>query len=316
MEDERAETWIEVLSNVVAGLRSNETLSELAVQAREALAELRAQGSAAAGDEDDSEAAAGEEAAADDAEVAGAVDEDSAFDPDALAAKLDVLSASVEEMTDLLDAGLERLETLEMQLGDPDENADGQVAGTVQRCESRLAAIEHRLGAFASTLRDAAAQPDRRPGDGWNRAAERAAGPLLVLVVDGDSARRCGLCVALEHQGLHCSAVADVAGAAPRLAMQRPDAILIHVDTAPEEAVALTAMLEDFDSATPPAPAVMVVAQRPPGRMRAAAGKIFGTWPLVFSGEGEAALAAAVIAHTRPPAASDVHDPNTTEETT
>jgi len=305
-ETERTESWIEVLASVVAGLRSSQGLSELAAQAREALAELRSQAGGGPGTGRDRD-----EVVDQDVDAAGTDGEESvaglARDPDALAVRLDGLSASLEEISDLLDAGLERLETVEIQLGDPDENVDAQVSEAVARCESHLAGIEHRLGAAVSDLRAVGADSGRPAAQGRSRMPAGAQTELLVLVVDADSERRCARCVALEHQGLRCLAAADAGAAALRFVAQRPGAILIDIDTAPGAVAVLAAALEASDPALPAATPVLVMSQKRLGRSRAAVvAEVFGAWPLVFDTEGAAALAAAVIAAARERAACDV----------
>lgn len=312
MKEERAESWVEVLSGAVSALRSNEKLVEMVSQARHALAELRAQAEPGGPDEragKEAPRAAGEGSAAGPAPASEAGLEQ---ERDALASRLDALSASIGELTDLLDGGLERLETVEMQLGDPDDSVDAHVAAGVERCQSRLAAVEHRLGAMASTLR---ADETRRSSRGAGLCGEHA---LRVLLIDINSRRRCDLCVALERQGFHCSAVADVGGAGARLALIRPDAILVPVDTDPEETAALVELLAAFSSTTMPAPATLVVTPQPLGRAGAsAAAEAFGSWPIVCASEGAAALAAAVVAAARPQperAAREVDQPKPEEE--
>ncbi|MBI5506927.1 MAG: hypothetical protein HY899_19240 [Deltaproteobacteria bacterium] len=324
MEEDRRDSWIEVLSHVVAGLRSSETFSDLATHAREALAELRAQGIDETGGPQWAARGAGRSGAdfgedSDEADAPGEAGEagGGGDHPEVLAERLEALRASVEELTDLLDAGLERLETVEMQLGDPDENLDAQVSVAVERCQSRLAAIEHRLGAVASILREGPAGAARGAGFGRTIEAQRGAQRLQVLVVDGHSERRCDVCLALENQGLRCIAVADSAGAAARSRMLRPDVVLIDADTAPEEVAALAAVLAESDAVTAAAAPVMVMTAQRPGRPGVATlRETFGNWPLVFRDEGEAAFAAAVTEHAQRQDVRAAPETAPTEETT
>jgi len=295
VKEERAESWVEILSGAVSTLRSNDKLMDMLTQARHALAELRAQRGT---DEADEASWEGGEAASAATGAEETVSEQEHFEQqrDALTSRLDALSASIGELTDLLDGGLERLETVEIQLGDPDESIDAQLAAGVERCQSRLAAVEHRLGAVASMLHEEAAK-----GAPAAAGAKRRDDSLRVQVVDGCSRRRCDLCVELEHQGLMSFAVADVAGAAARLALIQPHAILVPADTDPDEIAALAELLEAFGSTAMPAAATLVLTPQPLGPAAlSAAAEVFGAWPIFCASEGAAALAAAVVAAARP----------------
>lgn len=126
---------------------------------------------------------------------------ESADAPNDLDRRLHELKACVDEVADLLEGGLERLETLEMQLGDPDDDVDARLSAGVAECRDILAGIEGRL---AQASRSESPMP---MGD--------------VLVVDDDCDRRCRLCLTLEREGFAVSAAVD-ADSAARLLAKRP----------------------------------------------------------------------------------------------
>ncbi|HYB97868.1 MAG TPA: hypothetical protein VEC57_01925 [Candidatus Limnocylindrales bacterium] len=230
-DKERSESWLDTLASAASQLGAGEAIAELREQARELMADVRraAAEMAEAGEAGDvgtggenSSAGADESAAshAPGGTSSGAAESAAgrAVGADAsavasLASRLDGLSSSLEEVADLLDAGLERLETVEMQLGDPDDSVDARLRSGIERCEQRLGGIEHRLRELAR-----AAQPTQ----------QRARVPV-ALVVDTDCRRRCDLCVSLEHEGIHTLASGDAAGAGRMLARQ-PDVVLIRHD--------------------------------------------------------------------------------------
>src|SRR5205085_5844207 len=55
------------------------------------------------------------------------------------------LRACVSEVADVLEATVERLETIEGQLGDPDQSVEQTLKDSLERCERVLMGIEHRV---------------------------------------------------------------------------------------------------------------------------------------------------------------------------
>jgi len=136
--------------------------------------------------------------------------------PPDLDRRIERLRACVDEVADLVDAGLERLETLEMQLGEPGAGVEADLAGAMERCERLLDGIDHRLDLSVQRTSPGARGP---------------AAPLRVLVVMASSARRADWCVALEREGMHAVAAPDQRIAQGRLAEEAVDAVLLDGST-------------------------------------------------------------------------------------
>lgn len=140
--------------------------------------------------------------------------------------RLDELRSCVDEVADLLDAGLERLETLEMQLGDPDDGVERLLAEGIERCERVLGGVEQRILGIERGLAPAEVQGRRR----------RLPDPfsVRVLVVAASSARRAELCLDLERQGLRTMGAPDTTLALRWAERFAPDAALVDGGSAGE----------------------------------------------------------------------------------
>jgi CheY-like chemotaxis protein len=150
--------------------------------------------------------------------------------------RLERLRACVDEVADLVDAGLERLETLEMQLGEPGAGVEAVLASAMERCERLLDGIDHRLHLHGERT---------SPGE------EQSVSAVRVLVVMADSARRAGWCVALERLGIASMAAPDAHLAQRRLAEEAVDAVLL--DAASDGGALIQWWLQGNDGMLPPA---------------------------------------------------------------
>ncbi|HYC55015.1 MAG TPA: hypothetical protein VEL28_08750, partial [Candidatus Binatia bacterium] len=212
-DKDKNSSWLDTLATAAAQLGAGQALAELRTQASELVSEVRRAAS---------EAAADVHVAEERAAAAGSAPSEI---PAELSGKIDALTSSLEEVADLLDAGLERLETVEMQLGDPDDSVDARLRSGIESCQRRLGGIEQQMRDLARAA----------------QAAPVARAAIVVLVVDGDCRRRCDLCVTLEHRGLHTLAAGDAAAATHMLRRRHADAILVRSDAGPELAPAIEA---------------------------------------------------------------------------
>jgi hypothetical protein len=195
--------------------------------------------------------------------------------------RLGEIRAYMGEVADVLEATIERLETVEQQLGDPDENIERQLAEGIARCERVLMGIEHRVGA--------AGTGDPAPV-GAVRAAPPApavsdAGPVLVL--SRSSRRRAELCLAVERQGLFAVAAHDLASALRTAARTLPRVALLDLaGSAAERACALEEW-KDYEErgVLPPAAAIGT----------AEAGGSREGFEIVWEEHGAAAMAAVLV---------------------
>ncbi|HEY2775546.1 MAG TPA: hypothetical protein VGK20_16010 [Candidatus Binatia bacterium] len=124
-------------------------------------------------------------------------DRSSAAEEAGLARRLRELGSRLGEVADVLDATVERLETIESQLGSPDVAVEHKLADGIHRCERLLLGIDHRVRMREPLL-------EQKP----------APAAQTVLVVASDSEVRARLCLALERQGLAVRAA--TCGAAAR----------------------------------------------------------------------------------------------------
>jgi len=136
--------------------------------------------------------------------------------------RLRELRACVGEVADVLEATVERLETVEVQLGDPDQSIERQLTDGIERCERVLQGIEHRVVRAIDSLPSETGQRVEAP---------------TVLVVAQSSRRRADLCVALERQGLRALAAADLAHAVRMTACHAPSVALVEIRDRPESGV-------------------------------------------------------------------------------
>jgi hypothetical protein len=157
----------------------------------------------------------------------------------ALPQRLGEIRAYMGEVADVLEATIERLETVEHQLGDPDENVERQLADGIARCERVLMGIEHRVDKRG---------PATRPAEDLPQAPPRPVptdGPVLVL--SRSSRRRAELCLAVEHQGLAAVAAHDLASALRTASRTSPRVALLDLDGSPGERTATLEEWKDYE---------------------------------------------------------------------
>ena len=207
-----AERLLRVLRDAAEDFGAGETLSGLGDRARSMVEEAVRGATAASASAGTAAASAGTAAE----ETASRADSAS---PHGIDHRLDELRSCVDEVADLLDAGLERLETLEMQLGDPDDGVERLLAEGIERCERVLGGVEHRILGIERGLAPV--------GDHDRRERLPAPSPVRVLVVAASSARRAELCLALERQGLRTMGAPDTALALRWTERFAPDAALV-----------------------------------------------------------------------------------------
>lgn len=195
--------------------------------------------------------------------------------------RLGEIRAYMGEVADVLEATIERLETVEQQLGDPDENVERQLAEGIARCERVLMGIEHRV--------DSAAGGDRLPAAAARAVAHAQAAPEAgpVLVLSRSSRRRAELCVAVERQGLFAVAAHDLASALRTAARTLPRVALLDLaGSAAERACALEEWKEyEERGVLPPAAAIGT----------AESGGFREGFEIVWEEHGPAAMAAVLV---------------------
>ncbi len=219
--DEPAEGTIEGDPTRVRGTAARETLVELGDRARAVVEELARHA------RERREADASRAAEVPPVEAARPADEAVAGLPQ----RLGEIRAYMGEVADVLEATIERLETVEHQLGDPDQSVERQLADGIARCERVLMGIEHRVDVSL---------PAERPPAGMRLAAVPDQGPVgSVLVFSRSSRRRAGLCVAVEHHGLQTVAASDFASALRAASRAMPRAALLDLEGTPAERVAV-----------------------------------------------------------------------------
>jgi hypothetical protein len=202
--------------------------------------------------------------------------------------RLGELRACIGEVSDVLEATVERLETVEAQLGDADEQVERTIADGIARCEHMIAGIEHRVSRVHAVEKDRACEDLRASAQAFR----------TVIVVAGPSRLRAGLCVALERQGLLALAALDAIGA--RRALDRSGgaaaALLAFSGSAEDRLLAMEQWKSaQRDGLLPPA-AVWIRRDEEPAALRDAA---VCELPVLLESHGEAALAAALLEMTR-----------------
>lgn len=288
-----AERLFEALRSAATDAGTRETLRELGDRARGVVEELARSAR--------SRAAAAEARAAAEAEqqrreretptAARRSGSASSSVPPELARGLEELRGCVLGVADTLEATVERLETIEAQLGDPEEHVDARLARGLEHCEQVLRGIEHRV--------ERAAAETAAEGPGQTSAS--AAAP--VLVVASSSAVRASLCIDLERQGLRCLAASGLV-AARRLAADGGAVAAVLVPD--PEPPARAEMLEDWKDAEDQGslpPAVVVDdggGASGPGRLAADLG-----FPVTSTRHGAAALAAGLVRIARAAGAAE-----------
>lgn len=133
--------------------------------------------------------------------------------PELIPERLHELRACVEAVGDVLGAAVERLETIEEQLGDPDGTRERLLVASLERCEHVLQGIEWMVG-----QRRSASAADGAP---------TAEPTIRVLVVSASSRERAQLCLALEHHGLTTVAALDQESAMESARRHRPEVAVL-----------------------------------------------------------------------------------------
>ena len=295
-----AERLFEALRSAASDANTRETLRELGDRARGVVEDLarNARSRAAAAE---ARASAEAENARREREAArgeGAGATQGAFVPPELSRRIEELRGCVSEVADTLEATVERLETIECQLGDPAEHVDAKLARGLEHCEQVLRGIEYRVDSVAS--RPTSDAPELEP------ASSRA----CVLVVAAASALRAGLCVALEKQGLRCLAATDLVAARRQAVLVNVDAALLVTDGDPTSAAELFDDWKDGEEhgSLPPALVIVDEAAAPAGFQQASA---YG-FPVSSMRHGAAAMAAGLMRIARSTGAAP--SPNHPEE--
>lgn len=200
--------------------------------------------------------------------------------------RLEELRTCVGEVADVLEATVERLETVELQLGDPDVAVERKLADGIERCQQVLMGIEHRVRpASAAQVREATAQaPGEQPA-------------VTVLVVAASSHRRAQLCIALEKHGLRTLAASDPAAAWRIVSLAAPPIALLVLE-GPRDARA--DLLDEWKQSQArgmlPAAAVLESGDDDPADEIDAASFAFAT---IRENHGAAAMAASLVRLSR-----------------
>lgn len=219
---ERSDSTREVLMEI--GDRARGIVEELARQSRlraEQAASQAADAVQAASQAAGSAGWAGQDQA-DQAGQAGRAGPEGPAIPVDLLRRLGELRACVGQVADVLEGAVERLETVESQLGDPEAGVEEQLRLGISRCEDLLLGIEHRVLRSAGADESGAAGPQHEAGNPRE--------PVSVLVVSSGSRRRARLCLALEGQGLRVLAATDLRSARNLADRHRADVALIDLD--------------------------------------------------------------------------------------
>lgn len=242
-----AERLLGALGAAASGLGTRETLAELGDRARgivEGLsrhARQRREAADAAATEAADESASRRSAAEAAFVRPGAADAASTLPFPQVHRRLDELRACVGEVADVLEATVERLETIEGQLGDPGASVHTLLRDGVERCERVLMGLEYSVLAETKRRGQAAAVEgvDARGPAEPARAPDR----VTVLVVSRSSAQRARICVALERQGLAAVAATDLAVARRVCTRAKPGVALLAIDEGRDN---LAALLEEW----------------------------------------------------------------------
>jgi CheY-like chemotaxis protein len=281
-EDEpgRSERLVDALRRAATDAASRETLRELGERARGIVEELsrNARNRAAAADEARTTASAHRDPGDRPARGPGAGGGQEQVPPELFRRILE-LKGGVTELSDALTAVLERLETVEEQLGEPGTSLELRVDRGLERCEQLLSGLAHRLD------RSAAAAKER-----GETVSRECAGP--VLVVASSSGVRAALCEGLESQGLRCVAAKDMPSAFRAHARVRPAVALLAIGAEQDDRSGVLAdWKEETEQGNLP-PAVVLIEETDDALVRArAAGHGF---PFVVREYGSAAMAAAL----------------------
>lgn len=292
-----AQRLFEALRGAASDAATRETLRQLGDRARGVVEELarNARSRAAA---TQARTAADEEAAARRAAAGRCSDrgaDSSAFSalaPD-LRRQLDELRSCIGEVADTMTATVERLETIEFQLGDPGTGIETLLAGGLERCERMLMGIEHR---FSRAAGDVDTERDAGTGQGGRSGTAGQAPAMLrtILVVAESSADRAAWCVGLEKQGLRCVAATDLAGALRAAGRQRAAAALVVVaDSAADDGIALDDWKDAEEQGTLP-PVLLLAAEEAGGAVLRSRAEALGL-ALGWKEHGAAATAACLL---------------------
>ncbi|MFN2375694.1 MAG: hypothetical protein ABR538_04105 [Candidatus Binatia bacterium] len=192
---------------------------------------------------------------------------------------LEGVRVAIDEFADVLEGTVERLESIELQLGDPDAGVERLLGEGIERCERVLQGIEHRVEREAGQKRS----PTATKGQGESGLA----GARPVLVVVASSRRRARICLALEKQGLATVAAADLALALRQSVLHDPAIALLEAEGTPDVRRALLDEWKDHEDRGSLPPVAILTDE-------AAAGPSFAGRPVVRESHGEAAMAASL----------------------
>ncbi len=263
------ERLLEALRNAATDLGGSDALSELGDRARGIVADLAKSARRGADSVRPAQRTSSPSTGPRDADPSpGGRSED-------LPRRIHELRACVGEVADVLEATVERLETIESQLGDADMSVEQGLRDGIERCERVLMGIEHRVCAADRGAGGDGGQhgedgdhgddpgreisgPTGRSDAGGASAARRGGRVPTILVVAQQSRRRAELCIALEKQGLRTLAATNLMVALDVAARRNPDGALVVLDGPRESSAFLLEEWKDCeDSGRLPAAAVL-----------------------------------------------------------
>ena len=190
---------------------------------------------------------------------------------------LEQTRSMVAEVADVLEAAVERLSTLESQLGEPGRSVEAAAREGIARCEALLGGLGYRLDRGAAAARPSG--PDATAATGGH-----------VLVVGERSASRAAACLLLEHQGMRTMAAPSLERAVA-LAARMPLRVALLVPVpGPGLREWLARWMETAEQGSLPAAAVL--AGRGDGETAAEAARL--GLPCVRADHGDAAVAASL----------------------
>lgn len=273
-----AESLLRSLGNAAVDPDTRETLAELGQRARNVVEDLarqvRLRREAEAARPPADEAAPGPDIPARPSPASPAPG-----DAAVLYHRIEGVRVAIDEFADVLEGAVERLESIELQLGDPDAGVERLLGEGIERCERVLQGIEHRVERQAHHRQAGPVTPDP--------AGAVLEGGRPVLVVVASSRRRARICLALEKQGLATVAAADLALALRQAALHAPAIALLEAEGTPEALRALIDEWKDHEDRGSLPPAALLAED-------AATGTSIGEWPVVRESHGEAAMAASL----------------------
>lgn len=230
-EDEpgNAERLFRALGSAAVDASTRETLTQLGDRARGVVEELARAARARAESASASTAASSPAGESEPHRESSAEEFPAGAEATELYQRLHELRACLGEVTDVLEGTVERLETVERQLGEAEDGPERNLHQGMERCERVLLGIEHWV---ARTC--AAKDSKTTDSSGWSDLP-------TVLLVARSSKQRARLCVALERQGLRVHAAIDMAGARRAVAMKSPNVALLAFESAEDSAASFVA---------------------------------------------------------------------------